>query len=57
MVHPREMRAMKAPTRGAQAIHLGALAIVRPLLSQCGVGKGFDVEGNCDEVVQEVTDS
>ena len=56
MVHPREMHAMKAPTRGAQAIHLGAMAIVRPLLSQCRVGKGFDVEGNRDEMVQVVTD-
>ena len=54
MVHPREMRAMK--TRGAQAIHLGALAVFRPLLSQCRVGKGCDVEGNRDEVVQVVTD-
>ena len=56
MVHPREMRAMKAPTRGAQAIHLGALAVFRPLLSQCRVGKGCDVEGNRDEVVQVVAD-
>ena len=51
MVHPREMRAMKASTRGAQAIHFGALAVFR-LLSQCRVGKGCDVEGNRDEVVQ-----
>ena len=56
MVHPREMLAMKAPTRGAQAIHPGALAVLRPLLSQCHVGKGCDVKGNRDEVVQVVTD-
>ena len=56
MVHPREMRAMKVPTSGAQAIHRGALAVVRPLLSQSRLGKGFDVEGNRDDLVELVTD-